>query len=252
MNQRASTNSASSMRSSPATQVRGEADHERVGERPGLAREVADVGDLDADLLLEFARHALLERLAGLDEAREHAVEAAREALCARQQDLVASRDAHDDGRRQARERGVAADRAAARALARRVLGRRAAAPAVEVRAIPLDELRGAAGQRPEVLVDAAVEVAQRAERHAGRRLVVVRQLGRTTGDAVELAEVERAQRENAERIHLRGARQLVALAAIEDEHVHALDAEPDGVAVTSRRDAGNEPRAHARRARAR
>ena len=61
-----------------------EADHERVRERPGLAGEVGDVGDLDADLLLELARDALLERLARLDEAREHAVHAAREALRAR------------------------------------------------------------------------------------------------------------------------------------------------------------------------
>src|SRR4029077_19701321 len=75
-----------------ADPARGEADHQRVRERPGLAREVRDLIDLDADLFLELAGDALLERLAGLDEAGEHAVETSREALRAREQDLVAAR----------------------------------------------------------------------------------------------------------------------------------------------------------------
>ena len=250
VNQRASTSSASSMRQVAAHPVRGEADHERVRERPRLAREVGDPVDLDADLLLELAGDALLERLAGLDEARQHAVHPAGKALRARQQDLVAAGHAHDHRRREARERSVPADGAASRALAGRVLGGRAAAAAVDVRAIPLDELRGAARQRPEMLVDAAVEVAQRAERHARRRLVILGQLGGAAGDAVELAEVERAYGRHAESRNGGRRRQLVVVAAIQHEHVHALDAEPEGVAFDRRCEAGNEPRAHVRRAR--
>src|SRR2546421_8904003 len=42
----------------------GEADHQRVGEGPGLAAEVAHVVDLDARLLADLARHRFLQRLA--------------------------------------------------------------------------------------------------------------------------------------------------------------------------------------------
>ena len=139
----------------------------------------------------------------------------------------------------------------AACALARRVLGRRAAAAAVEVRAIPLDELRGAAGERPEVLVDAAVEVAQRAERHALRRLVIVGQLGRAAGHAVELAQVERAHGRDPERRGLGGGRQLVVIAAIAHEHVHAPDPDPEGIATHDGHGAGDEPRCSCSRQRA-
>src|SRR4051794_16269706 len=96
------------------------------------------------------------------------------------------------------------------------------------------------------MLVDAAVEVAQRAVRHARRGLMVLRQLGRAAGDAVELPQVERAQGFAAERIDAGGSRQLVAVAAIEDEHIHAPDADPERVALDERRHAGDEPRTHA------
>ena len=52
--------------------TRVEADHQRARERPGLAAQVADVGDRDADLLVHLAGHARLQRLAGLDEPGQH------------------------------------------------------------------------------------------------------------------------------------------------------------------------------------
>ena len=46
-------------------------DHQRSGERPRLAAEVADVAHVQADLLGDLAHDARLERLAGLDEPRQ-------------------------------------------------------------------------------------------------------------------------------------------------------------------------------------
>ena len=87
-----------------------EAHHQRVRERPRLAAEVPDVRHVDPDLLAHLARDALLERLAGVDEAREHAVhDLRRPAPAAGEQDLVSPRDPDDDRRRDARERQQAA-----------------------------------------------------------------------------------------------------------------------------------------------
>ena len=55
-----------------------EADHQAVRERPRLAALVADVGDVEADLLAHLADHGALERLARLDEAGEARVHRAR------------------------------------------------------------------------------------------------------------------------------------------------------------------------------
>src|SRR5262249_43388568 len=77
---------------------RREADHQRMRERPRLAAEVADVCDLDPDLLADLAGHSLLQRLARLDEARERAVEGQREVAPAGEQDLASAPDERDDG----------------------------------------------------------------------------------------------------------------------------------------------------------
>src|SRR5262245_35418332 len=47
------------------------ADHQRIGERPGLAGVVSDAADADACLLESLAPHGPFDRLAGLDEAGE-------------------------------------------------------------------------------------------------------------------------------------------------------------------------------------
>src|SRR5690606_5005235 len=44
-----------------------EAEHEAGREGPGLAGEVLDLADVDADLLVDLAAHRLLDGLAGLD-----------------------------------------------------------------------------------------------------------------------------------------------------------------------------------------
>src|SRR3546814_20607116 len=78
-----------------------EADHQRVREGPGLARHVADVGELDADLLRHLPVHRLLEGLTGLDEARDAAVHRYGEGPVAGQERFVAP-----IGRASCRERG--------------------------------------------------------------------------------------------------------------------------------------------------
>ena len=59
---------------SPVSPLGAEPDHQAVRERPRLAAVVADVADLDADLLAHLADDGLLERLARLDEPGEAAV----------------------------------------------------------------------------------------------------------------------------------------------------------------------------------
>src|SRR5207248_5823593 len=82
-----------------------EGDHQRMRERPRLAREVADVRDAHADLLLHLAREALLERLTRLDEAGERAVHAGRKVRAAPEKELPFSRvfpmnERHHGGRK--------------------------------------------------------------------------------------------------------------------------------------------------------
>ncbi|MCY1372429.1 hypothetical protein D9M69_596340 [compost metagenome] len=57
-----------------------EAEHQRMRERPALAAQVLQVLDLDPHLFAHLARHALLDRLARLDEAGQGAVDPGNEA----------------------------------------------------------------------------------------------------------------------------------------------------------------------------
>src|SRR6185437_2419541 len=52
-----------------AARLGGEAQHDRGGERPGLRGMIAHLADNDAGLLVNLARHRILEAFAGLDEA---------------------------------------------------------------------------------------------------------------------------------------------------------------------------------------
>jgi hypothetical protein len=111
--------------------------------------------DLHADLLGHLAVQALLQRLAGLDEAGQRAVHARHEVRRPRQQQLgAASRAAPDQGHHRRAQRGpgaVPAGRAAADAFAPHGFGGRAADPAVAVGAVPLDQLRGPSGESEQV-----------------------------------------------------------------------------------------------------
>src|SRR5207253_10643404 len=80
-----------------------EADHQLARKRPRLAAEVVHVLDLDARLLEHLAPHGLLEGLARLDEAGEHAVERPVEPGAPGEQHAVAVLDEHDHCRRDPR-----------------------------------------------------------------------------------------------------------------------------------------------------
>src|SRR5437867_10841015 len=97
-------------------------------ERPWLAREVADVADLHPDFLGDFARQALLEGLAGLDEAGQRAIHAGREMRAAREEQLAAAVHQRHHRRRHSRIRSQLAGGADAYAPVALGLGRRAAA----------------------------------------------------------------------------------------------------------------------------
>ncbi len=91
-----------------------EADHHLARERPVLAADVADVRHVDAGLFLDLARHARLQRLAVVHEARDERVAPRRPVGLAGQQHAVAVAHEHDGGRVQVRVVLVAAARAAA------------------------------------------------------------------------------------------------------------------------------------------
>src|SRR4029453_14556423 len=95
--------------------ARLEAEHERVRKRPRLASEPAHVLDLDPGFLPHLAHNRLLDAFSGLDEAGEHAVDAAREVRSAREEERAVALDGDDHGRREARVEGEAAARTGAR-----------------------------------------------------------------------------------------------------------------------------------------
>src|SRR6185369_2283406 len=108
----------------------------------GLAREIADVLDVDAHFLADFAADAILDRFPGLHEPGERAVHRAGKSLGAREQQLGAAGDEHHHRRRYARIGDVAAGRAFLRPLAVAIARRRPAAAAEAVRAIPFGDLQ--------------------------------------------------------------------------------------------------------------
>ena len=114
VNQRASSSSWSRSRTSVVTRVRGETQHQRCRERPGLRGVIFDLVDFDAGLLEHFARHRIFERLARLDESGDGGIASYGPTRLASQERTLAVADQHDDGRIDARElfmaaRGVAA-----------------------------------------------------------------------------------------------------------------------------------------------
>ena len=66
----------------------GEADHQRVGEGPRLAAEVADVAEVDPHLLAHLAGGAFLQGLPRLDVARQDAETTGRKAMVPREQNV--------------------------------------------------------------------------------------------------------------------------------------------------------------------
>ena len=67
-----------------------EGEHQRVGKGPGLAAEIAQVGDLDADFLAHLAHGALLDGFTRLHETRQCAENAGPEVRAAGEQEFVA------------------------------------------------------------------------------------------------------------------------------------------------------------------
>src|SRR5690606_16001310 len=85
------------------------ADHQRMRERPGLARDITDAPDTDAHLLHDLAAHRGFDVVAGLDEAGEHRIHAVPEPRLMREQATVAMLYQHDHRRIEAREMAVPA-----------------------------------------------------------------------------------------------------------------------------------------------
>src|SRR5690606_34928504 len=74
-------------------------DHQRMGERPGLAGMIDDAPQADARFLQRFAANGCLYGFSGLDEARQRRVHARFEMWAASKQASVARDCEHDRNR---------------------------------------------------------------------------------------------------------------------------------------------------------
>src|SRR4051812_2593097 len=186
-------------------------------ERPGLARPVAHVVDLDADFFVHLTVYGLFERLPRFDEARQAAVHRNREgATASEQRTSVVTFDQHDDRGRQPWKSEQPARGTATGALTGGGLGRRSATTAESVRALPLDELHCPSGDGPCGVVDLSP---QAHERHGAIVVVLVDGNGET-GTPVEQAEAD-------------GGGEVVLVTALRRVHHRdrpATDDEDDGV----------------------
>src|SRR5579871_3679182 len=123
-----------------------------MGPWPGLAPEVANVANLEPDLLVNLASHRFFERLAWFHEAGQHTVEPVGEGAIARQQKLFAALDEHDHRRTQPRKAEQTALRTELGPLGRRVDGGLSTAPAEAVRFVPGQDLDRATRDRVQVV----------------------------------------------------------------------------------------------------
>src|SRR5688572_8623994 len=120
-------------------------------ERPRLAAEVADVQHFDADFLARLARDRVFQSFAGLYESGQRGIPAFRPArLASKQHAALAVGDEHHDRWRYRRVRRAAALRTRARAFVFTLGGRRAAAPAISMVAVPLENLIRTSRERGE------------------------------------------------------------------------------------------------------
>src|SRR5262249_37924830 len=95
------------------------ADHQRIGERPGLAGVVDYAAEPDPGFLEGLAPHRALDRLAGLYEAGQRRIHAWRKMLAAAEQAALLRHRQHDGHRIGTREMLGAAVRAMALVAAR-------------------------------------------------------------------------------------------------------------------------------------
>lgn len=135
----------------------GESDHQGVREGPALAGKVIDFLQLDAALFKDLSGNALLQRLSGLDKARQNAEESLPELRRVGHQQPPFVYHRYDHRRRYARVLAVAAARAVFGDLLPRALLRRTATAAVAALSIPSGELvrpgtypEGVAAELPE------------------------------------------------------------------------------------------------------
>ena len=191
----ASSISSGAGRDLAAGVVGDEGDHQRMRKRPGLAGEIARIGDAHARFLQHLAREALLQRFARFDETGERAVHAGRKTRRAREQDFVSAPDQAHHRRRDARIDDQGAGGAFARALAAAMHSRRAAAAAELMGAVPVDVLQRASGEGEQAVVQPAVQRAQSLPQHALRCLRVGAVLEGETGTLAQGAQIQAAQR---------------------------------------------------------
>ena len=119
----------------------------RPGHRPRLAAEVGELADRQPDLLPHLPLDGLLQRLAGLHEARDQRPQVGRPAVVPDQQEIVAAPHGHQNGRRELHRHVQLAGRAAAGVLARHIGQLRGALPAVAVGAPPGHHLQRPPGE---------------------------------------------------------------------------------------------------------
>ena len=148
----------------------GEADHEAVRERPGLASEIAYVLDLDPHLFPYLPVHGFFHALSGLDKTGEDAVERLDEPVRTRaRRSLLFPFDKDDYGRRDAGELDALAVGAFLRPLLLPESQLPTAAAAIAQIPVPSDQMDGRLGQLEEAGLQCAVKVPEAADNGAAR-----------------------------------------------------------------------------------
>ena len=124
----------------PALGLAPAAEHQRIGERPRLAGEIAHVANVDPGFLEDLPPHGCFERLTRFDESRQKRIHALRPTWRAAEKDVIAVNDQHDDDRIGSREMFRTASRAIPLPAARRKTARRPAGSAKPVRSVPVHQ----------------------------------------------------------------------------------------------------------------
>ena len=124
-----------------AVQVTVEAEQESAGERPWLALVVAEIFDLYADLLHNFAVYSFFNSLANLGKTGDHGITCVASSLIFGKDQLIAIGNANDHSRGKYRIFSVSAGRTNHFALCLIVYHWLAAAAAETTLAVPLKEL---------------------------------------------------------------------------------------------------------------
>ena len=167
-----------------------EADHEGVGERPGLAAEIADIFDPNTYLLENFSFHRLFQGFSRFHKASQDAVNSRGKVAGSSHEQLAAALYQDDNRRRQAGKMEQTALGTFFGPLGFPAPEGNSATPAKSMSPVPVYDLHSPAGKPEEVLIHAPVYLTQTFKSHPFWRHGPFGKVHCITEMSVELAQV--------------------------------------------------------------